>query len=329
MVNRFVRLFVAPPIVLATLLGSSPSDAIDLLPDFGVFKSDDEETKQIWSLDDQFVRIEHQDHREGDEVTPNDHPVELSAVQISDVLGAIEIWEKSNFLTGRQDKIPVFVASELRILGRTLAEGLAQATPEEDVTFAVIGVHGATFTKEPKATAGRVFYQAGTLNLIFGDLHESAEFGQRTDVRGLDIDVDRRLHPFHVGSREKARGRSWRIIQREGLSFASAGGVSRGDWLVMDMDAVMAGLKKEKVPAEIADERERMHLEVLSTGAERRRMRAEMARFRKALREGHIDAGSASKTVEERLLLLEELRKKKLISDGEYALKRKEILDDL
>jgi len=62
---------------------------------------------------------------------------------------------------------------------------------------------------------------------------------------------------------------------------------------------------------------------------ERREMRAEMARMRKEMSASSNPGDEKKLTVEERLSELEDLHKKKLISDVEYEQKRKEILNDI
>ena len=75
-------------------------------------------------------------------------------------------------------------ASEARVLSKFLAVGLAEAAPDEDVTFAVIGMHRGLgvglfgrdlFAKSQKATTGRVFYFNGRLNIIFGVIHKDIQ----------------------------------------------------------------------------------------------------------------------------------------------------------
>jgi hypothetical protein len=57
-------------------------------------------------------------------------------------------------------------------------------------------------------------------------------------------------------------------------------------------------------------------------------MRSEMARLRKDMEERTNDSSSV-KSIEERISTLDKLLEKKLISKEEYAVKRKEILNDI
>ena len=93
-------------------------------------------------------------------------------------------------------------------------------------------------------------------------------------------------------------------------------------------DAYMAnkntGNKSETVNTEA------MRQETEQLARERRQLRLEMAKMRKEMQEGTNGGTSKEQlTVKERLAQLEELREKKLITEDEYAKKRKEILDDI
>ncbi len=317
--------------------------AVDWLPDFG-FSKDEEEAKQIWDGGDQWVRLQKQDAGSGPRPPLNNHPQRLNPKQLSLALASLELRLKR----GGDKIIPVFVASEVRVLSKYLAVGLAEAAPDEDVTFAVIGMHRGEglglfgrdlFGKSQKATTGRVFYQNGRLNIIFGVIHKDIQQPKdeqaKRAVAGEQGGVDRRLHPFVPGSRKSEKGHSWQLLLAEGESLHSTGGVSRGDWLVMDLAVVVAAARRKAREAEpgAATTQEAAYLrqEALRLSAERRQMREEMARMRKEMRAIQGGAGNdgSGKTLEERLATLDELKKKRLISDEEYEAKRQEILNDI
>ncbi len=319
------------------------AQAVDWLPDFG-FSDDEEKAKQIWDAGDQFVRLQKQDTGSGPRPPLNGHPVTLSSKQLSVALTSLEMRLKR----GSDKVIPVFVASEARVLSKFLAVGLAEAAPDEDVTFAVIGMHRGLgvglfgkdlFAKSQKATTGRVFYLEGRLNIIFGvihkDIQQPRDEAAKRAAAGETGGLDRRLHPFKPGSRKSEKGHSWQLLLAEGESLHSTGGASRGDWLVMDLAVLVAAAERKAREAEpgAATTQEAAYLrqEALRLSAERRQMREEMARMRKEMREIQGAAGNdgSGKTLEERLATLDELKKKNLISDEEYEAKRQEILNDI
>jgi len=57
-------------------------------------------------------------------------------------------------------------------------------------------------------------------------------------------------------------------------------------------------------------------------------MRTEMARMRKEMKDLSSDTASI-KSLEERFIILEQLRKKELITQEEYESRRQEILNDI
>ncbi|MCI0400691.1 MAG: SHOCT domain-containing protein [Gammaproteobacteria bacterium] len=317
------------------------AEAVDWLPDFGLSK---DEGKAVWDAGDQFVRLAKQDAGLGPRPALNNHPVTLEPPQLAVALGSLEMRLKR----GEDTTIPVFVDSEVRVLSKYLAVGLAEAAPDEDVTFAVIGMHRGEglglfgrdlFGKSQKVTTGRVFYQEAKLNVIFGVIH--GEVRQPKDeqakqaVAGANADLDRRLHAFIPGSRASEQSHSWQLVLADGEALRSTGDVSRGDWLVLDLPVVVAAVeRKAKEAAEpqgTAQEAAYLRQEAERLGAERRQMREEMARMRKQMQE--IQASGASdasgESLEERLAILDDLKKKKLISEEEYEAKRQEILNDI
>ncbi len=330
----------APLLAVSVALSAQ---AVDWLPDFG-FSDDEEDAKKIWDGGDQYVRLQKQDAGSGPRPPLNNHPVTLNPKQLSLALASLEMRLKR----GSDKVIPVFVRSEIRVLSKFLAVGLAEAAPDEDVTFAVIGMHRGEgvglfgkdlFGKSQKATTGRVFYQNGRLNIIFGVIHKDIqqpkdEQGKRA-VAGETGGVDRRVHPFVPGSRKSEKGHSWQLLLTEGESLHSTGGASRGDWLVMDLPVVVAAAERKARAAEpgAATTQEAAYLrqEALRLSAERRQMREEMAWMRKEMREIQGTAGNdgSGKTLEDRLVALDELKKKNLISDEEYQAKRQEILNEI
>jgi len=88
-------------------------------------------------------------------------------------------------------------------------EGLRKAARDEDVTFAIIGLHKSAIglAKSPKVTTGRLFYQGGRFNIIFGLVQN--DFNER---------ADRRLSPFTPGSRQKVAEGEWTLLPHTGQS---------------------------------------------------------------------------------------------------------------
>ncbi len=261
------RLLLLPAIAVLLLLSPGTSLA--------------REGKFLWQSRDQFVAIEKQDGAGTAEA--NDHPAKLSADRLRSMLASLGITEP-----GKDKPLPVFNEPEREKLVELLREGLSQAGPGEDVTFAVIGQFPALMglVRERKVTTGRVFYRKGELNIIFGMVH-----------RDFSENEDRRLAPFVPGSRTRPAELGGKISASEG---AVAFTMKRDDWPVFSAASHAPAPEMSEEGAGPATKQEH-----------------EPARADKPA------------TVEERLMLLNSLRDKKLITDEEYRTKRQKILDEL
>jgi Short C-terminal domain len=171
--------------------------------------------RHLWQSSDQFVALELQDSVSTGPVQPNDHPIELTLDRIIAILASIDIQA-----TGDGKPEPLFTRSAVQVLAPHLLQGLRQASPKEDVTFAVIGLHGALhgLAKSPKVTTGRVFYKEGRLNIIVGLAQQ--------EVRDRD---DRRLFPFTPGARQKASEGEWRLLAQPARKGCT---LERKDWVI-------------------------------------------------------------------------------------------------
>lgn len=250
----------------------------------------DKDSKELFKSRDQFVRIIKQDALKGVKVPPNEHPVALDEDQIRNALGSLE------FMLPNKDKsLPVFEKPELNVLGRYLSAALAQAGPDEDVAFAVIGDYRAAYglAKEQMYTAARVFYREGKLNMIFGDIHGAYR-----------ATADRRLYPLAPGSRSKSSTHTWALLGQPDQEFYAGADGQRTDWVVLDLASMEARA--------VMDEKSAQSMGAGGAGA---------GQSQPVLR--------AEKSVEERLKVLNDLKTKNLISEEEYQKKRADILKDL
>lgn len=244
------------------------------------------DSKVLFTSRDQFVRIVPQDKVKGSQVPANGQPVSLDEEQMRMALSSLE------FLTpGKDSSSPVFAKPELDVLSRYLSTALAQAGPDEDVTFAVVGDYLAVYglAKEQMYTSGRVFYRDGKLNVIFGAIH--AKYWPN---------ADRRLYPMAPGSRSKATVHTWALLGQPDQSFYAGQGCQRTDWVVLDLASMEA-----------------------------RAAMGEKASATQAQGVAGQPCYVPQKTVEERLQILNDLKNKKLITDEEYEKKRLDILKDL
>lgn len=298
----------------------------------------------IWKHRDQFVRIETQD-RSNTTPPANDHPAKLSAGQIQNMLGSLDVQ-----FEGKEKQVPVFTFKELEILGEAISSGLAQAGPREDVTFAIAGIHRdfISFSKDRSISTYRVFVENGEFNLIIGTLHE--EYVPATE---------RRMHPLVPGSRKytppnpRMRIKTWQIMPEAGLEKKTIDGRERHDWLVLNTNpelwkSAMAEKKEAKETAKEAfREASQVREESAQLEVEQQKLRSELQEMKQTI-EQMKQAPAASATapvaapavvapvaptgldkIEQRLQILQQLKAKGLINDQEFRAKKQEILDSI
>ncbi|NVO00535.1 MAG: SHOCT domain-containing protein [Geobacteraceae bacterium] len=194
-------------------------------------------TKYIWQSSDQFVALEQQDSPSTNTVAPNDHPATVTSETISAMLSSLEIRA-----TDSDKPEPLFTAVAVQSIAPQILQGLRQASPTEDVTFAVIGLHNTSygFVKSHKVTTGRVYYQAGRLNILIGQAQK--------EVNDRD---DRRLAPFTPGSRHKTSEGDWQLLPQPGQKGFS---LQRKDWAAFSTEwqppaAVQSVSPQQSIPA--------------------------------------------------------------------------------
>jgi hypothetical protein len=182
----------------------------------------------LWSANDQWVKIAPQDDPEA---SPNDHPAQLTSEAVSNALAALQVRIVDED-AGTETQRPVFTREELRNLAPRVASGLSKAGPRQDVTFSTIGSHplgsGGGLIKDVGVNAGRVFYESGKLNVIFGELQSNYRkknlYGQRTE----DFTARRQ------GSRDEPAKQKWSLAPQPGVEFHSIEGGIRNDWVAID-----------------------------------------------------------------------------------------------
>lgn len=299
----------------------------------GARAADDE--RVIWEGADQFVKLVPQDRMpDGSLPPPNEQPVQLSSRDIQMALGTLTLWKQGGLFSEEQSAA-LFTTGETQLLGRRLADALAQAGPDQDVVFAVVSAYDkALIGKSMLSVAGRVFVRDGKLHMILGDVlretrdPEAAVKGAWGDTEGS---VDRRLFPHKPGRRSRVRELDSSVVVSEGVEyFIGNDQIAREDWLVLDLPVIVAEVQRRNEP-EVDTEARKLEAEAARMALERRQMREEMARMRKEMRELSAGGGggASTATLTERLATLEALRDQGLISEQEYAAKRKDILDQI
>lgn len=260
----------------------------------------------------------------------NEHPVKLPPGRITAMLSALQVR-----FADQAEPMPLFSRQEVAVLAPALAEGLARAEPRQDVTFATIGSHRInSVVGRLLVNTGRLFYRDGTLNILFGEVH--GEFRKRNVYGKRDEDYRPRRH----ASRTTPAKGGWRL-EAEGVARRREDGRERGDWLLIEVARFSAAAD---APAAAAIGDAVSQSRGAATVAQSRTIEERLAEL-KQLREQELipedlyaarvreiidsDAAPATASVEERLRALKGLRQEGLIPEDAYQAALESIVDEL
>ncbi len=259
----------------------------------------------------------------------SDHPADLNRKDLANALHTLEFTEK-NFLSEATVR-KVFSVSQINLLTKQIEKGLKNAKPEQDIVFVMAGGSRKLLILSKKNfVAGRVFFKDGKLNIIIGEYDKD-----RNDAFEKQYDPSGRAaipYFFNHGKRSESSKRFDNdLIATAGVENRNFGKKSRKDWLIIDIKIAaktrIAKLNTKNNYSRNQDVQSQIDAEKFAK--ERREMRAQMARMRKEMKEANLNSGSSSETAEARIVTLNELLGKKLITQREYDSKRQEILNDL
>ncbi len=165
----------------------------------------------------EFVRL---DEREANTPT-NDHPYSVTPERLRHMLVTLKVAR-----TISPDAVAVFTEEQLKKIAAPLASALAMATPAQDVVFAITGKNGVLGNASPsRVTTARVFAREGSLNLIFGLVHERYESGEL----GFTPPA------FEPGRRAHRLDPIWKIVPDSTIGHLDG---KRADWVVFDAPAL-------------------------------------------------------------------------------------------
>jgi hypothetical protein len=219
----------------------------------------------------------------------NDHPYRIQAQELQTRLRALRATGTITFGNDTE----VFTADEANNLANRLSSALNRAGPDQDITFQSAGSRGVFGKNSPPSfTTGRVFIQDGRLHLILGVLHSLSDTDQL--IFGDEL--------FPIGSRNARVESVWDIEPGEDHAIEN----NRSDWISF----ALVPPTPASQPAAAA---------IVTTPAQ-----------------SQAAPDSADNTVEQRLndiesrlRVLDELKRKNLITDQEYSDKRSAILEGL
>ncbi|MCP4299990.1 MAG: SHOCT domain-containing protein [Gammaproteobacteria bacterium] len=281
-----------------------------------VFAADDAGSSGvIWQKDrNTFIRYADLDQSANG---TNDHPAQLGAEEVRKALTSLKLQQDKKD-DESDEPASLFTDEQVDTLSQYLREGLAGAKPNQDVVFALDKNVKTLFGLKTKRVfvAGRAFYTDGQLNVLIGDYDRPADEGFEAAYDPTHMGIVN--YNFDHGRRTRdTRAFVRSVIPVEGVENKRVEGAARNDWLLIDVTAA----------SEASDAREMQR-----QAEEKAKKRAEITELlagEDVAPAGPAASTPASQSIEERLTILNDLKEKGLVSDEEYATKRKQILEEL
>ena len=348
-------------LVAALLLGAGmAAQALDIFKPFKNLFSSEEVI--VWQGPGQFVKIVDQDRIKKDHRSPkNSHPSDLTAGQLATVFASLK-------LDAGGKAAPIFTPSEVTLLAEKIADGLHRASPQQDVVFAIAGGQETAGTQTTAGRVfvegGRLQIIFGDVHgpvasdasntSYFTEPHRAGKRRERVD-RNVAIAAGPGISYSTANDFDR---HDWVMIDVPALLAARGGPAvmpvlaptpvaAPGTPATPQATTLPAAAPPAAAPVTppvatmpvTADQQKQLE--------ERRQMLEEMARLRKQVQEQQSAAGGTpapaaagstpapakpapgGKSLEERLATLQTLHEKKLITDEEYAAKRKALLEEL
>ncbi len=254
----------------------------------------------VWASGDEFVALVPQDEMGGAAPPRNAHPATMQPAELAAALSNVMVEQDGK-------RHPLLDHKAASRIAPQLAKAFARATTQQDVAFAAITeVKAALFGASEVSLAARAFWLDGRLQLIVADLHTSSIAPEFYRSPLGERKIDRRTHPHNIGKRAReTQYPGARFVPGAGIELAAPGGNRRNDWLSIDL-AAQSPLAKDLARTGTTD---------VAPVVPRSAPPAQRS--------------AASRTMEERLLTLQQLRARDLISEEEYRRKREKILDEL
>lgn len=257
------------------------------------------ETPKLWSAGNDYVQLAAGGAN-------NQHPVRLSTEQITILLGQFYKRQKKG------EPVPYFSQDEITRISPQLVSLFAKAKPDQDIEFGT-SFRSDSFPFVPRVlNAGRLFIQNGQLNLLIGMCAKAQDTGYvETFGKFPELDHGSRTKPVkNVGCELLASNITEQVNNRT-------------DWLRLNINAVLSARAVPVFPSSAP----------LTFGAPALPAQTTITAPASAAAVVTKSTLPVTDTVpseaEKRLMVLQQLHDKGLITDSEYELKRAAVLKGL
>jgi Short C-terminal domain len=255
------------------------------------------ETPQLWGEGNDYLRLETVS-------ATNQHPVRLNAEQLTALLGQFYKRDKN------KEPVPYFSQDEINRISPQLVRLFAKAKSGEDIDFGTsFRLDG--FALVPRVlNAGRLFIENGQLNLLIGMCAKAQDISyQETFGKFRELDHGNRIKPTGNAGCELLAGNGTEQVN------------NRTDWLRLDISAALTAKRVPVFPSSTPLTFGATTLPAPATIAAPASAPASVAKP-----ESPLTVTAPASEAEERLMLLQRLHDKGLITDSEYEQKRADVL---
>ena len=236
-------------------------------------------------------------------------------------------------------EIPLFSEKELGLLEEWVPKALQIARPNEDVTFVIKGRHRSArwAGKEERLTSGRIFVSNNQLNIILGTVQANLQPTLDERYQGNVWETTKVI--YDLGYRKKIADYEGLIVifdqKQKGIYRKSS---KRKDWFVFTnlayQQAKEPGENKEVSREQYRSLQQQIDLLQKNLNKQQKTPPQRLQKRSKKLNNSqkqsrNISAQEKQMIIEQRLKTIEELYKKRILSEEEYRKKRQEILSDM
>jgi hypothetical protein len=156
------------------------------------------------------------------------HPITFEPEDLKYIMSSIGYQEKGLF--GWSDTQRLFTAEQLYRLTPHLLEGLAKATPDDEVLFSSTGARSGFLFATNRYTDGSMFVKDGKVNFIFGNIN----------VKN-DVDVI-----YEGDPRKEYAGVLSRLVVKDWQRLVEGEKGTHYNWIELDYDAGLAKRKRRE-----------------------------------------------------------------------------------
>lgn len=247
----------------------------------------------------------------------NDHPATLSEEDLSATLGSLSVRKEND---NSNQGTPVFTAEQVELLGKHLSTGFKNAKRDQDIIFALEKSERRALglLNNDYFVAGRAFVKDNKLNIIIGDYDRPRDTAYEAAYDPTGVGIVR--YQFDHGSRKgKAEHSKEHLVEIEGVAHMNLNNAAVPNWLVIDVNLTTTSLAVR--------EQQQKEQEMKVKREELKEIMGSNEIVTQAVVPEEKPASAA--IMEQRFITLKQLKDKGLITDEEYAEKRKEMLDEI